>query len=50
MTKKVEQNAEVYTEITSSGKSLLELYMDLKEENKALRKIVYGAITFSLDN
>lgn len=38
MTKKTEQNAEVYTEITSSGKSLLQLYLELKEKYKGVLK------------
>jgi hypothetical protein len=32
MTKKAKQNAEVYDELTKSGKSLLELYLELKKK------------------
>jgi len=36
MTKKISQNAVVYKEITTSGKSLLQLYLEVKEERDVL--------------
>jgi len=37
MTTKVEQNAEVYEEVVNSGKSLLQLYVELKERYEWLK-------------
>jgi hypothetical protein len=36
---KTEQNAEVYEEIVSSGKSLLELYIELKQKYASMKKL-----------
>ena len=36
MSKLAKQNAEVYDEITSSGKSLLQLYLEMKAERDQL--------------
>lgn len=36
MTKKIEQNSEVYEEIVRSGKSLLQLYLEAKERLRVL--------------
>ena len=36
MSKLAKQNAEVYDEITTSGKSLLQLYMEVKDERDQL--------------
>jgi hypothetical protein len=44
MSLKAKQNAEVYTTIIESGKALLQLYIELKEENKQLKEIV-GVVT-----
>ena len=44
MSLKAEQNADVYTTMTESGKALLQLYMELKEENKQLKEILCVAI------
>jgi len=45
MTMKTEQNSEIYDEIVNSGKSLLQLYIELAEENDKLRQIVCTAIS-----
>ena len=37
MTTKVEQNSEIYEEIASSGKSLLQLYVELKDRYEGLK-------------
>jgi hypothetical protein len=38
MTKKTEQNAELYKEITQSGKSLLQLYTELRQRYNKEKK------------
>jgi len=45
MTKKAKQNSEVYEEIVSSGKSLLQLYIQVLDENRKLKEIVATAIS-----
>ena len=37
MTTKVEQNSEIYEEVVNSGKSLLQLYVELKERYEWLK-------------
>ena len=37
MTTKVEQNSEIYEEITNSGESLLQLYVELKDRYEGLK-------------
>jgi hypothetical protein len=39
MSLRAKQNAEVYEEIVSSGKSLLQLYMELKRKYASIKKL-----------
>ena len=45
MTMKTEQNSEVYEDIVGSGKSLLQLYIQVLDENKKLKEVVAAAIS-----
>lgn len=38
MTKKISQNAQVYKEITESGKSLLQLYLEVRKRCEGLEE------------
>jgi hypothetical protein len=39
MSLRAKQNAEVYEEMISSGKSLLELYLELKQKDASINKL-----------
>jgi len=39
MSLRARQNAEVYEEMISSGKSLLELYLELKQKYASIKKL-----------
>jgi hypothetical protein len=39
VSKRAKQNAEVYEEMISSGKSLLELYLELKQKYASMKKL-----------
>jgi hypothetical protein len=39
MSLRAKQNAEVYEEMVSSGKSLLELYLELKQKYASMNKL-----------
>jgi|SaaInlStandDraft_2_1057019.scaffolds.fasta_scaffold333001_1 hypothetical protein len=39
------QNAEVYREMVTTGKSLMQLYLEARAENRKLREIVLEAVS-----